>query len=95
MAVVLEASDQLVESRRGLRPPAIKPPRLNFARVCLRCDERDCTAPECIAWHAESCWAICPDCDGLCWTEAIQACGCIFGVVEMYAPSATGRLAAV
>jgi hypothetical protein len=62
----------------------MKPPRLNFAGLCLRCDERDCTALECLAWHAESCWAICPDCDGLCWTEDIRPCGCIFGVVEIY-----------
>jgi hypothetical protein len=91
MAVVLEASDQVVEARPEPRPRAIKPSRLNFARVCLRCDERDCTARECIAWHAESCWAICEECDGLCWTHEFQPCGCLFGVVEMYPSSERGR----
>ena len=54
---------------------AIKPPRLNFARLCLRCDERDCRSPKCIAWHEASCWMVCPDCDGLCWTADYKPCG--------------------
>jgi hypothetical protein len=74
------------------RTAAVMPPRLNFACRCLRCDERDCEAPECIAWHEASCWAVCPDCDGLCWTPDLRPCGCLFGVVEMYPPSATRRL---
>jgi hypothetical protein len=95
MAVVLEASEPRVEREQAVEPAAVKPPRLNFARVCLRCDERDCTSPECIAWYAESCWAICPDCDGLCWMPDVRPCGCLFGVVEMYPASASERLAAV
>jgi hypothetical protein len=65
---------------------AIKPPRLNVAGICLRCDERHCHAPDCIAWHAGSSWMVCPDCDGHCWTEDVRPCGCVFGVVEA-APS--------
>jgi hypothetical protein len=68
---------------------AIKPPRLNFARLCLRCDERDCQSPTCVAWHEASCWMVCPDCGGLCWTEDYKPCGCMFGVVEACPASAT------
>jgi hypothetical protein len=75
---------------------AIKPPRLNFARVCLRCEHRDCESPQCIAWHAESSWMVCPDCDGMGWTDEIDPCGCFFGVVEAaVAPAPASRLAAV
>lgn len=63
---------------------AVKPPRLNFARICLYCDERDCRSPECIAWHKRSRWAVCPDCGGLGWSELIEPCGCMFGVIEMW-----------
>ena len=72
-----------------------KPPPLNFAGLCLRCDARDCTDTECMAWYAKSYWAICPDCDGLCWTENVEPCGCCFGVVEAYPPASSTRLAAV
>ena len=94
MAVVSEASEPRVEREHAVGPGAVKPPRLNFARRCLCCDERDCTAPECLAWHERSRWAVCPDCDGVCWKPDLTPCGCFFGVVEMY-PPATGRLAAV
>ena len=70
---------------------AIKPPRLNFARLCLRCDERDCRSLKCIAWHEASCWMVCPDCDGLCWTEDYKPCGCMFGVVEAWPAAAPAR----
>ena len=88
MPVVLQWSDQAVEPRPDVPPLAIKPPRLNFAGLCPRCDELDCTAPDCVAWHAASCWAICPECDGLCWRHDFRPCGCCFGVVEMYPESA-------
>jgi hypothetical protein len=74
---------------------ACKPPRLIFAGLCLRCDARDCNDPVCIAWYVKSYWAICPECDGLCWTQNIVPCGCCFGVVEAYPPSSPTRLAAV
>jgi hypothetical protein len=73
---------------------AIKPPRLNFARICLRCDERDCRSPECIGWHAASSWMVCPDCGGLGWSETLEPCGCMFGVVEAWPAAEGDRLAA-
>jgi hypothetical protein len=33
---------------------AIKPPRLNFARICQYCDERGCESSECIARYERS-----------------------------------------
>jgi hypothetical protein len=51
--------------------------------------------PKCVAWHEASCWAVCPDCDGLCWLPDLQPCGCIFGIVEMYPPSIMRRPAAI
>jgi hypothetical protein len=74
---------------------AIRPPRLNCAGVCLHCGERDCEAPACIAWHAESCWMVCPDCDGQEWRETYEPCGCMFGVVEAWPRANSDRLAAV
>ena len=74
---------------------ARKPPRFNCAGRCLRCDARECMDPQCVAWHEESCWAVCPDCDGLCWLPDLRPCGCLCGVVEMYPPLITRRLAAI
>ena len=65
---------------------AIKPPLLNFARRCIRCDALDCAASECVAWHAKSYWAVCPECHGICWRPNFEPCGCMFGVVEAYPP---------
>jgi hypothetical protein len=61
---------------------AIKPPRLNFARICLYCGERDCLAARCIGLHERSRWMVCPDCGGQEWSETLEACGCTFGVIE-------------
>ncbi len=60
----------------------VKPPRLNFAGICLHCGERGCVALGCVAWHAESCWMVCPECGGEEWTETLQPCWCMFGVIE-------------
>jgi hypothetical protein len=85
MAVIGDAAPRLTE--------AIKPPRLNFARICLYCGERDCTAPECIDSYERSRWMICPDCDGQEWNETLEPCGCMFGVVEAW-PEPAGLAAA-
>jgi hypothetical protein len=85
---------EIVRAVDGSAP--VKPPRLNFARVCLRCDERGCESPECVAWHQASCWMVCPECGGRGWSETLEPCGCMFGVVEAWPESAdAGRLAAV
>lgn len=75
-----------------LRAPveAIKPPRLNFARICLRCDDRDCRSSECAEWYERSAWMVCPDCDGIGWSETLEPCGCMFGVVEAWPAPADG-----
>ncbi len=64
---------------------AMKPPRLNFARRCLYCLERDCDSPQCGAMYARSRWTVCPECDGREGDEASsERCGwCTFGVVEV------------
>jgi hypothetical protein len=74
---------------------AIKPPQLNFARICLYCDARDCTSPECAARHAASCWAVCPDCRGIGWNEVYEPCMCMFGVVEAWSKAHAIRLEAL
>jgi hypothetical protein len=80
-----------------LEAPAVvaeKPPRLNFAGVCLHCGERDCEAPECVSWHEQSAWMVCPDCDGQKWSETYEPCGCVFGVVEAWPTSVAAALRA-
>jgi hypothetical protein len=79
------------------RIEAIKPPRLNFARLCLHCGERDCESPACVGWHEQSAWMVCPDCEGEEWTETLHPCGCMFGVVEAWpaARADADRLAAI
>jgi hypothetical protein len=64
---------------------AIKPPRLNFARRCLYCMERDCDSAACRAMHERSRWAVCPQCDGREGDELVSTrCDwCTFGVVEL------------
>jgi hypothetical protein len=74
----------LVEATRvaAHRDAAVKPPRLNFARICLYCGERDCAASRCIEFYERSRWMVCPDGDGQEWSELLEPCGCMFGVVE-------------
>jgi hypothetical protein len=75
---------------------ATKPPRLNFARICLYCEERECKAPECVALYARSRWVVCPDCGGLGWVDMTVPCLCVFGVIEACpAPASDDRLVAV
>ena len=64
---------------------AIKPPRLNFARRCLYCMERDCDSAACRAMHERSRWAVCPQCDRREGDELVSTrCDwCTFGVVEL------------
>jgi hypothetical protein len=88
------ANDPVAAQQWASGGAAIKPPRLNFARSCVRCDERDCVAPECDAWHAQSYWAVCPECDGICWKPNVEPCGCMVGVVEAYPPPTPARAAA-
>ncbi|SCF37093.1 hypothetical protein GA0070216_111178 [Micromonospora matsumotoense] len=54
-----------------------RPPRLNFAKVCLYCETRFCVSSACVKVHAVSVWGPCPDCDGF------GSCTCLNGVVEM------------
>ena len=60
------------------RLEVVKPPRLNFARVCLWCWERDCESPKCIDAHDRSEWTVCDDCDGF----HEEPCYCVHGVIE-------------
>jgi len=71
---------------------AIKPPRLNFARRCLYCLERDCDSPLCRAMYARSRWTVCPECDGRegDGVAGVRCEWCMFGVVEM-APMPSGE----
>jgi hypothetical protein len=82
--VLLDATSVAREPKRQAVVEAIKPPQHNFARLCLRCGERDCERPECIAWHERSAWAVCPDCGGEEWTDTYEPCGCLSGVVEAW-----------
>jgi hypothetical protein len=55
-----------------------KPPRLNFAGVCLWCGERDCERRRCVELHAGSVWVVCDECNGF----AAGECTCAHGVME-------------
>ncbi|MEV6368703.1 hypothetical protein AB0L86_17625 [Micromonospora musae] len=55
-----------------------RPPRLNFAQVCLYCETRWCESASCIRTHAASLWAPCADCDGFGCCD-----NCLNGVVEV------------
>jgi hypothetical protein len=55
-----------------------KPPRLNFAGVCMWCGEPGCRSRRCMRLHARSRWMVCDDCGG----ESFCLCTCVFGVVE-------------
>jgi hypothetical protein len=87
------ANEIVRRSDSGAPPAAIKPPRLNFARICQYCDERDCGSPECVALHERSRWMVCPECGGLGWRD-MEVCWCMFGVIEACpAPADADRLA--
>jgi hypothetical protein len=83
--VLVDATSVRRTRERQAVVEAIKPPRLNFARRCLYCLERDCDSPRCEEMYARSRWAVCPDCDG---REGDGVAGvpcdwCTFGVVEL------------
>jgi hypothetical protein len=67
------------------RSNAIKPPRLNFARRCIYCLERDCDSLRCEALYERSRWAVCPECDGRegDGVSGEECAWCTFGVVEI------------
>jgi hypothetical protein len=91
----MSAALSVIESSAPRAGEVVKPPRWNFAGLCLCCDAPGCEAPQCIAWHAASYWMVCPECDGLCWLEGCVPCGCTLGVVEAVPPAAdAGRLSA-
>lgn len=88
--MLVDATSIQEERERHAALKATKPPRQNCAGVCLRCGERGCAASACIAWHESSCWAVCPDCNGDEWSDTLEPCGCIFGVVEAWPPGHPG-----
>jgi hypothetical protein len=57
---------------------AKKPGRLNFAGVCLWCEEAHCERSRCIELHARSEWMICDECGGF----SLCGCSCVHGVIE-------------
>src|SRR2546423_181920 len=58
----------------------LKPPRVNFAQVCMWCGRRWCQSPTCVANHAATLWMVCIRCDGF---GAVTGCSlCINGVIE-------------
>jgi hypothetical protein len=90
------APEREVSQERARRVvDAVKPPRLNFARRCMYCLERDCDSPRCEELYERSRWAVCSDCDGREGDEVTsERCEwCTFGVVELSpsrVPSAEG-----
>ncbi|MEU4165185.1 MULTISPECIES: hypothetical protein [Micromonosporaceae] len=57
-----------------------RPSRLNGAGVCLYCETRWCQSSACVATHAASLWAPCPECDGFSFGRCDN---CLNGVVEV------------
>jgi len=57
-----------------------RPSRLNAAGVCLYCETRWCQNSRCVAVHAKSLWAPCPQCDGFSFGRCEN---CLNGVVEV------------
>jgi hypothetical protein len=83
--VLIDATSVKRERERQAVVEAIKPPRLNFARRCIYCMERDCVSPKCEAMFVRSRWGVCPECDGREGDElTCTPCRwCVFGVVEL------------
>ena len=85
--------NEIVRPCERTAPPieCVKPPRLNFARRCIYCLERDCDSPRCEALYARSRWAVCPECDGRegDGISGEQCTWCTFGVIEI-APRVDG-----
>jgi hypothetical protein len=69
----------------AIQPSAapVKPPRWNFAGVCICCGHVGCAERSCAAWHAASTWMVCPLCDGVQQLPDDTTCWiCLFGVIE-------------
>jgi hypothetical protein len=64
----------------------LKPTRLNFAGICIQCDEKGCDSPACVAKHERSRWIICHHCDGYMFTADGDRCYCLGGLEETYHP---------
>jgi hypothetical protein len=64
----------------------LKPSRLNFAGVCIQCDEKGCQSSACVAKHERSRWIVCRQCDGYMFTAEGDRCGCLGGLEETYHP---------
>ena len=63
---------------RTVTAAMFRPPRLNFAQVCGWCATPFCESAACVAKHAASWWAPCPECVGGADDEF--GCSCLNGV---------------
>lgn len=64
-------------------PAPVKPPRWNFAGICICCADNGCVNQDCATWHAASTWMICPLCHGVQQLPDDSTCWmCLFGVIE-------------
>jgi len=68
---------------------AFRPPRLNFAGVCIFCGVLGCTSVECVRRHEQTWWAPCVECwAGLAGVDgAICRQGCVHGVIDYVSKS--------
>ncbi len=73
-------ASQLLE--RVSAGPMLRPPRLNYAQVCLYCEVRWCESPSCVAMHEASVWRVCTLCDGFGWITQAEHCSCLNGLEE-------------
>src|SRR5690606_17372152 len=66
-----------------------RPPRLNFAGVCIFCGVLGCTAVECARRHEQTWWAPCVECwAGLAGIDGVLCgSGCVRGVVDYWSKS--------
>lgn len=67
-----------------------RPPRLNFAGVCIRCGVPGCDSRQCVADHDRSWWAPCPECVGGTVDDP-ACCYCTYGVMEMESTAAAQK----
>lgn len=84
--------DTPIRAEAAVARAVTRPPRLNFAGVCIWCGERECQSQSCVEAHARSRWMVCDLCHGLglCGCD----CDCVFGAVEAPRPErSSGRIA--
>lgn len=79
-AALRDAARPANEHRTGDPVPS-KPPRQNFAGVCLWCGAVDCEEDRCVDLWRRSEWMVCPYCEGGL-LETPLPCGCVNGVTE-------------